>query len=429
MAAYYRLRLSAPAAIPSKDVASTLLWTSGPRSTFETALGPSLGRLGPVPKPNIEFVRLAVAVMAADRSTPRRGRGFNWSRREVSLSVPVFEPDRWRAISDRLTHLVNFLTGDSWEFEFVGARAPKDPTAKAHAPSIRAVLVSGGADSAVGALMSRSSIGKDAHVLVSHLGATNLSPVQQQVARRVGTLLPNGSQRHVQVTLTRRQRRLDGSNFPDEFSTRSRSLLFLSLGLAVASMDAAPLWVPENGFASLNPPLSADQRGSLSTRTTHPALLAGLSALLAEVGVHAELSNPFERMTKGEMYRATAELVGRDPASEFLSATHSCAHTGHRSYGFSIRVHCGVCFGCLVRRSAFLASELKDRTEYLDPASHFRLPKYLADKSMERPVQEFIDRGVGAADVSALSLPPTYPMKDALALCNRTIEELRLLWQ
>lgn len=428
MASSYRLRLSAPGKLTSKEAASTFLWAAGERSSFETALGPSLGRLGPVSKPNIEFVRLAVGVMAADRSTPRRLGGSNWSRREISLSVPVFEPDRWQAISDRLTPLVNFLTGDLWEFEFVASRSSKEPPKGRPAVAVRAVLLSGGADSAVGALLSRSSLSEDQHVLVSHLGATNLSPVQQTVARQVEALFPNGKQRHVQITLTRRQRRLDGSPFPQEFSTRSRSLLFLSLGLAVASIDGAELWVPENGFASLNPPLAPDQRGSLSTRTTHPAFLAGLRELLPEAGVHADLRNPFEALTKGEMYRQAADLAGAEQAARFLSSTHSCAHTGHRSFRFSIRLHCGVCFGCLVRRSAFLASGLTDSTEYLTSIADPRLQRYLADKSMERPIQEFIDRGVGPADIAALSLPMSYSARAALDLCRRAIEELRRLW-
>ena len=56
----------------------------------------------------------------------------------------------------------------------------------------------------------------------------------------------------------------------------TRSFLFLAFGLAIASMEELPLWIPENGFASLNLPLTADQRGSLSTRTTHPLFLEQL---------------------------------------------------------------------------------------------------------------------------------------------------------
>lgn len=186
--------------------------------------------------------------------------------------------------------------------------------------------------------------------------------------------------------------------------------------------------MPENGFASLNPPLTPDQRGSLSTRTTHPAFLTGLSDILSDIGVHADISNPFADSTKGEMFSWVVERAGSASAATFLGGTHSCAHTGHRTFGLSIRLQCGVCFGCLVRRSAFQASELKDVTEYLDPSTDERLNRYLQSKSMESAMREFVGRGVSGADIAAMSLPPHVQAQDALDLCRRAVRELSLLW-
>lgn len=423
----YRLRLSLGARVTAAEAAETFLWAKNDRDTFVTRLGPSLGDLGPVTRPNIELVRLAAGVLAADRSTPRRAAGSNWSRREIELTTPVFDPAPWNSISDRLSSLLAFLSGDDWTLQFVKSRSPKERVTPATQHNERVVLLSGGADSAIGALVCRHELDGGAYALVSHVGATNLSPIQRAVATAVDRLLPGGDQVHHQIRLGRARRRVDGRPFPNEFTTRSRSLLFLSLGLAVAAVDSVELWIPENGFASLNPPLGADQRGSVSTRTTHPTFLAGLSELLGEIGVHAVIRNPLERMTKGEMFRLTAQLVGQQEAAGFLTASHSCAHTGHRSFGLSVTQHCGVCFGCLVRRSAFAASGISDDTSYLDSLNRDDLRSYLANKSMVRAVQEFVTRGVDDRDVSSMTLPSSYRGHDALDLIQRTTRELALV--
>lgn len=420
------LRLGHPTKITADEARRTFVWSGDAHDSFATSLGPSLGRLGPVPEPNIEFVRLAAAVLAADRSWTRRGGGSNWSRREFELTVPVFDPDRWRAVNQPLTAILNFLTGDAWNLDFTRGKSPRESIAQVPTDAGRVILLSGGADSAVGGLLARRESGTTPYVLVSHVGATNLSPIQRDVAKSIEASLPGGEQRHQQIRLTRGRRRIDRTNFPSETSTRSRSLLFISLGLAVASINDSELWVPENGFASLNPPLAADQRGSISTRTTHPAFLAGLQEVLVQAGVRCRLSNPLEQMTKGEVFRAATDLIGDSAASSFLSSTHSCAHTGQRAHHVPIRVQCGVCFGCLVRRSAFLSTGILDQTEYL-ATTRPDLAQYLAEKSMLRHVEEFVDQGIEPADIAALSLPLDYPTSRALSLCERTLEEFRTL--
>ena len=76
---------------------------------------------------------------------------------------------------------------------------------------------------------------------------------------------------------------------------RSRSLLYLALGLAAAAGfgAATPLIIPENGWISLNPPLTANRLGSCSTRTTHPYFLEQLTGLWREAGLANPLVNPY----------------------------------------------------------------------------------------------------------------------------------------
>lgn len=422
----YTLRMTLPATIPTSQARSTFYWTPQGRDSFVRTYGPALGGLGPVSIPNAEFVRIAVAAYAADRSTARAADGSNWSQREINLTVPVSDTTRWDAVAERLADLLGFLSGDAWTLNFVASRRPKETIAEAPDRPARVILLSGGADSAVGVLVSRHELGDEPHALVSHFAADFLPSIQRAIASEIGRLLAGPDQAHWVIHFTRRSEQPNGVKFSDEYSTRSRSLLFIALGLAVASIHEVPLWVPENGFASINPPLGPDRRGSLSTRTTHPFFLDGLQMLLREAGAHADLSNPFQRLTKGEMFSRAAEILGAAPAADLLSQTLSCAHTGHKRHSYSIKVGCGVCFGCLVRRAAFVASGLEDRSNYL-PSSDPKLSNYLADKSAERSLQLFLEDGIGPADVAAMSLPHSYSARDALELCQRAMDELRLL--
>lgn len=427
----YSLRLSLPRRLVPTIGSDTFLWTNDSRGSFKTAVGPRLGVLGPVPQPNVELVRLAAAVYAADRTTPRREGGANWSRREIGLTIPVWDLDRWQTIAADLVGLLGLLSGDQWDLEFVRASTPRgEPRAARPAPVERAVLLSGGADSLCGALLSRHELAGAPQVLVSHVSWTNLAPIQRTLASDIERLVPGGPQRHEQISFSRRRcQPLSGRRFPNEYSLRSRSLLFVSLGLAVAAIDRVPLWVPENGFASINPPLGPERRGSLSTRTTHPRLLEGLTTVLTAAGVHAEIVNPFASLTKGEVFRLVRDLLGNEEAAGLLGQSHSCGHSGGRSFGFPATEHCGVCFGCLVRRAAFLASGLTDTTPYI--ANRSPSPErdgFLARKSAVAAARFFTDRGIRQSDIASLCLPPSYPAQEAYDLCKRGAAELRLLW-
>lgn len=403
-----------------------LLW-GGTASTFIGTIGPGLDRFGKVPALNRDFVRLALAVFAADRSVRRERGGSNWSARDFAVTVPVSAPRRWQRHADDLARLVGFLTGDRWNFTFRKSDVGQaEPLPLKEASPERVVLMSGGADSAVGALMSRQQLAEgESHALVSHYSLTTLAPIQQRLAESISRLVPERGQVHHQVYLNRGSTRLDGTAFPSEASSRSRSLLFLALGLAAAASSKAPLWIPENGFASLNPPLGPDRRGSLSTRTTHPRYLRGIHLILRSVGAHAVIENPFESKTKGEMFRWVAETFGADAASNYLSQTNSCSHTDARYSGAPAASSCGVCFGCIVRRAAFAAADLEDRTTYLSDSADRRFSDYARSKSIVVAAEDFARGGVGPRTVMTMSLPPDYPAADALDLCCRGVEELR----
>lgn len=427
----FTLRLTATDDIPTAEAASSFYWLNDQRSSFTPGVDPSLQQLGPVPPLNVDMVRIALTALAADRSALREGRGSNWNQRQLDLEIPVSDAAAWNNVADELGGVLGFLSGDRWTLLFTQQQEPPvtDTALGTGVVPSRVVLLSGGADSAIGGLYSRSLLSGDQHhILLSHYTNTMLAPIQRHVAAELVRLIPGPSQQHLVVHLGRRSERIDGTPYPSEPTTRSRSLLFLALGLAAAGIHKVPLWIPENGFASINPPLGPERLGSLSTRTTHPKFLQGLAAVLTKVGAHAVIENPFTQNTKGEMYRQVVDLVGSADASTFLSATHSCALSGQWTHGIPAERPCGVCFGCVLRRASFTASGVVDRSDYIAPCSDPKVQRWLDSKSVEQPVRNFIRRGVRMRDLATLSIPADYPLREVFGLCQRGIEELRSLY-
>lgn len=423
----FLLTLDEQAAATATGYDEVLLWTRSARSTFTGSLDPHLEMFGAVRPENVDFVRLALAVFSADRSVPRKGRGSDWNAREIDLTVDVGHPEPWREHAHELAGVVGFLTGDQWALSF--AHAPANAAASLPADAAvpdATVLLSGGADSAAGALLVALDLAEGSTLqLVSHFSAPSVSPFQKDLVRRIRKLAPGITVLHRQTNLNRTARRLDGTRFTSEPSSRSRSLLFLSLGLAVAQRSGGPLLVPENGFASLNPPLGPERRGALSTRTTHPRFLAELQDVLLNIGAHGAIRNPFNLSTKGEMFARVADRIGVSAASDYLSATNSCSHTDARYSGAAAGSSCGVCFGCLVRRASFHAAGLNDATEYLcdDPANRFA--GFVEQKSLVEAMIDFASEDPRPRMVMKMSLPADYEPAAALDLCQRGVAELR----
>lgn len=401
------------------------LWDGSATDSFKSKLHPSLASLGSVNGVNADFVRIALAVYAADHSVLRDSRGSEWNQRSFELTVPVGEPKRWEENAHSLTGLLCYLTGDVWSLTFTQSSLPDAPPVMVEDVSRRTVLFSGGADSATGALVSAHTLGLgETHSLLSHSSSGATGSSQQLVTTALNGHFGSKCAAHHRIFIGRANKRLDGTKFPQEPSSRSRSLLFLALGLAVAGQSGGPLWIPENGFASLNPPLGPERVGALSTRTTQPWFLWRVSSLLTDMKGHGLIVNPFEHMTKGEMFRRVEGILGADGASLYLSTTNSCSHTDQRYLGVPSGTHCGVCFGCIVRRASFRASGIVDKTRYLSSEPGEKIVDYVDGKSVMTAMSDFVDRGIEEATIIAMPLPPGYLARSALELARRGMSEL-----
>lgn len=304
----------------------------------------NLGDLWATPHPPGQevsaFLLAALGVWAADKLIPRRAAPDAWTR-QIGLHLPL--SSSWGRLGPRLAELVNFLTGDEWTLK--GRKAAIDLGLAGVWPHSwqpqAVVLFSGGLDSLVGAI-DLLEAGRRL-VLVSHYDFGQLAAAQQTLATALAEYY--GAERLHHLTLR--------VQFPEapELTLRSRSLLYLALGLAAAAAfgEDTPLVIPENGWVSLNPPLTLNRLGTYSTRTTHPHFLKQLTGLWREVGLDHPLINPYQSLPKGELL---AQCRNRNLLKELFPLTTSCARPVASRWRGQPPGECGYCYPCLVRRAA-----------------------------------------------------------------------------
>jgi len=290
-----------------------------------------------------DLMSIALAVIAADVGVLRRESSDGWTR-ELDLHVAVSDPDFWTSQKELIEQQLRFLTTDIWQCSFDGGgflpTPPKSPTL----PLEDCVaLLSGGQDSLVGVvdLVSRET---RKPFVVSQVSQGDKQK-QAQFAAAIG-----GGLRHLQLN--------HNANCPgqNERSQRARSLIFLAYSV-LAEGQVVKLFVCENGFISINPPLTSGRLGSLSTRTTHPVFLVQFQNLLDAAGLRVKVINPYQLHTKGEMLMGCADQTFLRENAHIATSCGRYARNGYK--------HCGRCVPCMVRRAAFEAWGQTDRTTYV----------------------------------------------------------------
>jgi hypothetical protein len=315
----------------------------------------------------VDLLNLATAVYATDLRIPRKLSADRWQR-SIHLHMPVREPDLWAPLQEEINRVLSYLTGDSWDVRFRAAEPFQLPTrpkrAKVLVPTDSNVvaLFSGGLDSLVGAI----DLLEDGQrpVLVGHHGSGMTKTAQNHVLQRLRASYDKDLSDLLFFVQPHKQQR------SGEQSMRSRSFLFLSLGVLVSTALAhqPPLVVAENGLISLNIPLTPSRMGSLSTRTTHPFFVKSFQNLLAGLGIPTIIETPYRFQTKGEMLKA---CKSREVLRDSLPLSMSCSHseTG-RFAGSSPGVHCGYCVPCLIRRASTRAARFLDSPYRVDVLAH-----------------------------------------------------------
>ena len=137
----FGLDFQIPPVVAVADAKTRFFWPAEGTGSFYTPLGPRLGKLGPVKPANVDLVRIAVMVYAADRSVLRRVGRVNWTSRRIELTVPVPDPATWSAVANDLTAVLEFLSGDQWKLSFRAGRPPRETVIDNPYPTAKRVVV------------------------------------------------------------------------------------------------------------------------------------------------------------------------------------------------------------------------------------------------------------------------------------------------
>ncbi len=301
----------------------------------------------------VDLLVLAAHVHAADTRLSRTTESQDAWTREIRLVVPVSDLKRWNAVSHVLNRMLSFLTGDRWTIGFrsrpkrFSRLAPERQHPLLPVTFDGVSLFSGGADSLIGAIDSLHA-GRTP-LLISHAGEAIVSKSQDQCFDQLQAAYPSSDVDRLRVWMAFKSEMID--NVASEETTRGRSFLFFSIGIAAGTALEKPfeLKVPENGLIALNVPLDKLRLGALSTRTTHPFYMARWNELTHALGIAGQIVNPYWDKTKGEMVKS---CNNKALLKQILPLSLSCSSPSKARWKGEALGHCGYCLPCLIRRAS-----------------------------------------------------------------------------
>ena len=316
----------------------------------------------------IDLFIIAAAVFGADTSHDReRLTEDNWTR-QFRLFVPVNEPGKWSHSASHLSQMLQFLTGDFWEFEF-RSRPKKHKSLANKADSIPLIeydtisLFSGGLDSLVGAIDLLSEGKKP--LLVSHYWDAQASSAQKRMMDAFKVKFKGKRYEILRASIGLSKHDLPSAG--SDGNQRARSFLFFAMAALVA--DAAKInsvLIPENGLIALNVPMEPFRLGSHSTRTAHPFFIECVTKLAQSIDLNIDFTNPFKFKTKGEM---VAECKDRPFLQQIAHDSMSCSSPAKARWSGMPPQHCGYCVPCLIRRASLQTGlGIADQTVYGVPS-------------------------------------------------------------
>ena len=341
-----------------------------------------------VPEEIADLIDLAVSVYVADRLSIRKVQ----QSRRIQVVVPVWHPEILGSsqVSDLLSQILYWFTGDHWSFDLArrasaGRTAELQttmPLADALSQPSGVALWSGGLDSLAGLFNRLSVEPSDCYVLLGTGSNTILHSTQRQVAISLRGKFPERI-RLIQIPI-----RLDESTaLHKERSQRSRGFVFMLLGAACAYLAGKmTLHLYENGIGAINLPFRASEVGLDHTRSVHSLSLFYMSNLLTELlGTRFSFQNPFLFYTKAMMCQELVETGCVDLAFDTISCDRL-----HREEP----LQCGYCSSCILRRQALAVHGVEDRTPYiattrLTDSQSPLLPKSVYLLAMLRQVEDF----------------------------------------
>ena len=193
-----------------------------------------------------DFLFASAICYSIDLLVPRTSASDNWTR-ELTVEIPVRDPELWNTHASLFNETVSFLTGDRWSVSFGKRDVPLYINRQKRRRIRRwaadtVCLFSGGLDSFLGAIEHLSST--TGHVaLVGHYDAGLARKAQKTLFDGIKTTF--GAKR---VHLFQGRIGFDVGSAPAAISPeptqRSRSLLFIALGVYIAHQQGKNKDVP-----------------------------------------------------------------------------------------------------------------------------------------------------------------------------------------
>lgn len=314
----------------------------------------------------LDLLLVASLCYVIDKVVGRKSSVDAWTR-ELSVELPVSNPERWNALAGEFDAALMFLTGDIWSTSFRSLecdlfKRPKKRRRRRmglikQAPMGAVGLFSGGLDSLIGAIDFLEVNPKERILLLGHYDSSGPRSQQVELHEHLRSQYPGRtSALHVRVS---------HKPFKNaEPSLRSRSLVFMALGIYAASAygHEVPLYASENGLIALNAPLTPSRAGSCSTRTMHPCFLKKVRSLVKQLGFENPIVNEYQLKTKAD---CVLECRNATILGALARTTVSCSHGSRRQHWTRKGANnCGYCVPCLFRRASLHIAGWDDGLDY-----------------------------------------------------------------
>jgi hypothetical protein len=322
-----------------------------------------------VPDAFQDLLEIATYVYSADQAIKREDDvdsfGNNWCR-DLHFLIPVRNPGFWNGpeIQQALRSTLGFLSDDEYHFEFFKLKdAPSfqgylnfNDDGRSFGYPKQVVMFSGGLDSLAGAVDEVLNE-KRKVVLVTHKSTPKLNNRHRKLEKMIADKAGENTPLHIGVRVNKNKE----LNY--EYTQRSRSFLYVSIGATIASMlELKSVRFYENGVISLNLPVCAQVVGSKATRTTHPRVIQGFQKIISLVaGEPFTIENPYIWKTKADV----VEVITKAGCQDMIAASTTCTHTWEMTKD---RTHCGTCSQCIDRRFAMIAA----KADQYDPVEAYK---------------------------------------------------------
>jgi 7-cyano-7-deazaguanine synthase in queuosine biosynthesis len=312
-----------------------------------------------------DLVVIAGAIAYADRVVRRR-RGQGWSR-NLTLTIPVSDPLHWTkgAVSKTLIDAIEYVTGDVWSFAFVQGPAISLITQQSSMDFTRGNYIvmpfSDGMDSFLQwQLLKKEEIHSNVLRVHTHSRASN------RRRNKLIDLARDWSDQRLAMPVS-----LSKLSHPEP-TYRSRTFLFFSIAaLAASKVGTSRIVVGENGVGTYGPGM-VPFGDEYPHRTSHPAFTSRLAVFInAALDANVSFEHPQQFWTKGQVLKHAINL-----GVSGWEHTHSCTRSARNQLD---GLPCGICGGCLLRRTAVHHAGLHDSRYFWDNLSAVELDDCRSD--------------------------------------------------